>query len=683
MTEYFAIFQIGPVQEFIKTARKTVDYWSGSFLLSYLSATAICNIGQGNVIFPSVAGNPLFEEVSSRQGNRIPWDNNLNIDEKVYHPTLPNRMFCIFNENPQDKLEEARESIQAQWEKIAVAVANKFPNELKRQRSNSETWKEIWDRQISEPFEILYVWRMKKDGEGYGEAYRKTENLMGMRKASRWFNAAQPETGHKCSLCGIREALHFSSGSPTNRITRKAIRHDWNEYVRTKAFKFKFREGETLCAVCMIKRLAPEYAFKNKKGVPSTSTVAVGKTAWHLVENVGNRTITLNKVKEFSNKVKSLAPKIGEPRTSRPLPKVENKAKNKGVSDLINIDGDWFFREFYEKMANKHQNKKAELSEGAEKLKENILKPLKKVLGPGKYMDPCKYYAVVVADGDSMGEKLASIHDRKKHEELSKCIAQFSLNEPRRIFEQERLGFVIYFGGDEGVALVTLDDLFSAMKALRNAWKEKVMDKLRNQGINDPPTLSVGVAIAHHQEGLRGVIERAFSALERAKEVHVDTPVGVPIKKKDAFAISLSRRSSGKSISRAQWIMPDNLSVLDCLEELKQLYRSDELSWAWIENLYAERKALGDPPGDLPPTGTTRWLRQAPMLCGNEIKRLMERHKKEGASSSIPLRIGKVLKLHDSLKKLGSSIDDFGHERFENFINLMDVARYVAKGGGR
>jgi len=199
-----------------------------------------------------------------------------------------------------------------------------------------------------------------------------------------------------------------------------------------------------------------------------------------------------------------------------------------------------------------------------------------------------------------------------------------------------------------------------------------------------PPTLSVGVAIAHHQEGLRGVIERAFSAIEMAKEVRTRTPPGVPNKTKDAFAVSLSRRSSGKTISRAQWLMPDKLSVLDCLEKLKELYRGEKLSWAWVEKLYREKKAVGDPPGDFIGNQRQDWLSSAPDLCKGEIERLVKRHKKELISASeLNDTVKGLCNLHDGFKELATSDDNFGHQRFQCFINLMDLARYVAKGGGR
>ena len=52
----FLLFSLGPVQSFISTARKTQDHWMGSFLLSYLTFTAMQavmeEIGADSIIFP-------------------------------------------------------------------------------------------------------------------------------------------------------------------------------------------------------------------------------------------------------------------------------------------------------------------------------------------------------------------------------------------------------------------------------------------------------------------------------------------------------------------------------------------------------------------------------------------------------------------------------------------------------
>jgi len=50
-------FSLGPVQGFIARARKTRDFWTGSFLLSYLAGQAMAVVleNDGKLILPAAA----------------------------------------------------------------------------------------------------------------------------------------------------------------------------------------------------------------------------------------------------------------------------------------------------------------------------------------------------------------------------------------------------------------------------------------------------------------------------------------------------------------------------------------------------------------------------------------------------------------------------------------------------
>ena len=64
MTENLILFTITPVQKFITTARKTEDLWLGSYILSYLNATAIHQIYAKDgvsIIYPSIENVSPFE----------------------------------------------------------------------------------------------------------------------------------------------------------------------------------------------------------------------------------------------------------------------------------------------------------------------------------------------------------------------------------------------------------------------------------------------------------------------------------------------------------------------------------------------------------------------------------------------------------------------------------------------
>ena len=61
---------IGPVQGFVAQSRRTRDLWGSSYLLSVLSAHAMCGAERagGRIISPIVESDPLYEWISERKG---------------------------------------------------------------------------------------------------------------------------------------------------------------------------------------------------------------------------------------------------------------------------------------------------------------------------------------------------------------------------------------------------------------------------------------------------------------------------------------------------------------------------------------------------------------------------------------------------------------------------------------
>src|SRR5690625_2269225 len=67
MKSYLFVYSIGPVQSFIAAARKIEDFWSGSFLLSYLTEKTITYAFENTnheikLISPSITESELQEK---------------------------------------------------------------------------------------------------------------------------------------------------------------------------------------------------------------------------------------------------------------------------------------------------------------------------------------------------------------------------------------------------------------------------------------------------------------------------------------------------------------------------------------------------------------------------------------------------------------------------------------------
>ena len=688
MSKYMALFQIGPVQDFIQTARRTQDYWAGSFLLSYLNARAIAAFGEDAVVFPAVQSVALYREARE---NRLPWPPGLKAE--AYAPSIPNRFFAVVEGAPEALLEEARRAVGESWKEIADAVRNDFVHRIKEPRFLQQGEKslsgasaatpgaasldlEVWEEQIERrSFEVLYAWREMQDSD-YAEEYRRTEALLGARKASRVFAFPPAREGYPCSLCGLRVSL-----GPEGLRRREDLLRWWKEGVRgTSQLRTKFRENEHLCAVCVVKRLAPSWVFKAELDVPSTGTMAVAgyqNRLWEAGSLAGGERIA-KAAGDFRQKAREAADALGESRQVKLPPYFGSPSSPPPVE----VDGRWFFESTYrwgdERDPDEREKKKDKLLPAFKALNE-LTRAYRSFCrssapGSGGLPAPSRYYALVTADGDSMGELLGSLESREKHDKVSRTLAGFAAEHAPEVFEKRRPGYVLYWGGDEGVALVSLEDLFGALTDLRRAWRKHVEEAL---GERVSLTLSAGAVIVHYQYPLRAALREVYATVEEAKEVSYQR------KEKDAWAVKVLRRSGGPSLARAKWRYPIEgggfFKPLDLLGDYLKAYREGWLSPRWLGDLRAEEPVLGDPPGDSAGKDSGKWIERAHKLFNHEARRLLLRHTDVRGDAR---RKAKLEGLVDATERLNRFAGK-SPRRHRDLSALLDLAHYVAKGGGR
>lgn len=149
----FMIFQIGPVQSFIKQARKTIDLWAGSYLLSYLSAHAmeviIRKYGPDHLIFPQVRGNALIDQLlSDHLGNSLDISDcgmQKRMQNELLLPTLPNRFLALIPaENAEHIMQECKDAVASKWKEICSDVHTLINTEMGDDFPN---WDELWEVQ--------------------------------------------------------------------------------------------------------------------------------------------------------------------------------------------------------------------------------------------------------------------------------------------------------------------------------------------------------------------------------------------------------------------------------------------------------------------------------------------------------------------------------------------------------
>ncbi len=664
MTNYMVLFQIGPVQEFIRAARKTQDYWAGSFLLSHLNCIAMQTLGKQNIVFPDLQDSEFYENALK---DETFWKGVT--DPADYIPSVPNRFFGIVDNDPQGKLQAAKDAVLKKWQEIAAAVHGHLKTKIIGLTIDSS----LWDGQITNrALEILYVWRQWPEGEDYGAAYQATEALMGARKASRLFPALDPQVGYACSLCGLRVAL----GS--NQVkSREVLRTWWQEKIQN-ALTYRIRKGEYLCAVCLVKRLYPEVVFSREKDVPSTATMAT--ISWQnklqgllrhpgLEQTAHSRLIKA--MQDFRIEVQKAAKKLGEPEEAA-LPPYFDYLKIPADQQL-KIEGDWLLEDSYNRKERREKVQKALAS--LKSLKETISELVKKVnaaapLTPIQIGSPAKYLALITADGDSMGAFLADC-DEAKHQTISQRLQTFATKAMPQVLERERPGFILYWGGDEGLAMVSLADLLPALMALRKQWEEVV--RQAEPQIPNMPTLSAGAVIFHHQYPLRQAIAEVFQTLEQAKELRTYK------REKDAWAVQILKRSGAPLLTRAHWHYEyPAINPLEVLKEFINVYQDEKLSPRWLALLQAEERVLGDRPEDWDLSKKKSWWDSAKTLFDHEVTRLLHR---QAAKQWDPAPL--VKKVQDLNAAISGLSPHHNFRRYQDLKGMLHLSHYIAKGGGR
>jgi len=519
------LFTISPVQSFIGQARKTQDFYWGSFILSYLCWCGIKEIAQKYgpdcIIFPDIHGQPLCDFWLKEEKIELE-EAQLN---NIYIPTIPNRFLAVLPEMDLNQLIEVEEAVKKEWNKIGEIVFETLKNEKpipipnieieNKFKKQIETFFEIYwvavpfenelEKSIKKLKQILSQEKVKTlektigfiQGKGsyppnighlYSGYYTFIEKALGMRKSVRNFEQLA-EKGRKCNICGERNVLFYKLSEDEVKKWKKRkdkyLTHLKNSKLFTeKVFIFDeglryLQPGEGLCGVCMIKRMAEVY-FKGKFNFEG-------------------------KIKESEEESEEEVFKF--PSTSKIallhwLKKLKETQKEK-YEEIFNgnFDEQLYFEEnltskYLKKYGYARSDKEAEnivsdAKDKLEKLKEDIK------------IKQTSYYALLKLDGDNMGKWLAGVFtpeietiyhsqvwenlssDFKEelknaiknrlmtpalHSALSQALKNYALSFVKEIVEKNGLGKLVYAGGDDVLAFVNLHALFDVMIKLRAAF---------------------------------------------------------------------------------------------------------------------------------------------------------------------------------------------------------------------
>ncbi len=549
--QYFH-FTLGPVQGFVAQARRTRDFWAGSFILSWLSAVAMKAViaQQGDILFPKKNNNLLL------------WLEGKGTQNKPIQGCIPNRFKASVGQDfvPQRVID----SVQLAWYQLALGIYDKDIKEYANEQTQN-----IWDRQIKQFWEISWV---LTDDEKDSAALDRRKN---------WRTHYSPdEPGVKCMMMACWQEL-----SNTPKPQHDGLEDFWKRIRESgnKAMKTDLREGEYLCAIAFVKRRFVHYfdtlkvdmpdnwtlhGWSLKSGVPSVAYMA----AVHWLEAVLNKA-DINKIEAFHDAAKKLTEGYGE--WANQIRCIETAW---GKKQWKALDGNVFFQ-------NVLKNEKI-YSDVAQA--EKTIAALKALTSDIELTPPSPFYAVLMMDGDSLGKHMS---DTKKQKAITDGLDQFT-REVVSIVARHN-GFLVYAGGDDVLAVLPLEDALCCASELRQYYLSCFANKP-----DIPTTLSGAIIYAHIKMPLSKVLHEAHHLLDKvAKDQYGRDALAVQVWKPGGQAIEWA--ALWEIALESDTTNNDRHVIIDLLAE--QFQQADEQDHQFSNRFFyriRERFSLLNPPNE-------------------------------------------------------------------------------------
>lgn len=566
MSEKTLHFSIGPVQGFVGQARRTRDFWAGSFLLSWLAGNALNAVikSGGKIIFPNIDGDPLMEAIASDEKTRV-------IPQVA---SLPNRFMAKVPDNFEPEC--CVEAVLSCWEEMTSKVYEKY---ILPHGGLGNGTKEIWSKQVNGFWEI--VWAVGND-----------PRVLDRRKNWRT-HVPTIEFGDKCTLMGGFQELSGYVRSISREQGNK--QNQFWEAIRSRT-RHGIKEKERLCAVAFVKRMFPSIAKEILFGsvaesYPSTPTLACANWLVHVSEHEH----------KLCGEYAKQASKLGQA-SEEQVPALQKlKTKNPQLANFIGLDPNSFFISSLENDNLWKENEKA-----SRELRKDLVKLLKQF----KTL-PSPFYALLLMDGDKMGDLLTK--NPSNVGEISRALGEFSKAAPRIVSEHN--GVCVYAGGDDVMAMLPLEDVLGASSALhteyRRAFERVKAQSPALQGI-DEATISAAIIYAHQNTSLQLVVREAHTLLATvAKEA-----TG-----RDSLAIKVLKSSGPNLVWSAPWevVKAEQPPVL---ERLAADFSSDTplFTSSFFYNLRQRFELLSDPDNSLLDSGDTEKVLLAEYLRSRKMK---------------------------------------------------------------
>lgn len=484
-------FAMGPVQVAIAQARSLRDLWSGSYLLSWLTARAAAEALDHGATFtdPQWADSPLV---------RFHQRKELTEAERplALRSALPNTFtFSASPDDPAPLADRVRQAALDEWRLIATSVHDA----LGRQLQGSAGWDADWQLQID------HAWTFRVDAVAITEDLRERALALGatadmlsdgsellaeeflarVGAAAKLLRDVPPhgdpaDSRPKCSLTGD----HAQMGPPGLSLADLAAWWEDQMAAAVQACGERLRGGERLGAPALVKRLAWSVSLSRRLGVEArelrttdTATVAAG-------------------------------PWIARLRAADPP---------------IPPDGDHYLHE-RESWSGQWLHQSDDPDEPVPQETEQLLREARRRFGSLP-----SYLAVLVMDGDHMGRRLGRCTAGERQEFTSRLNEFASRQVPTAVQSylqgEDGLRFnqPVYAGGDDVLALLPLwmperpDTAVPVSAVGLSAQLAGAFGGLGLPGDDEPATMSAGLAVVHFKTDLREALDAAREAEKAAK----------------------------------------------------------------------------------------------------------------------------------------------------------------------
>ena len=595
MNKLLHIFTFSPVQGFISNSRRLSDLYHSSLLLSTLTEKLIEDLNK-EIIYPVL--------VEDGQGLA----------------NYPNRIVFLAD---QCICEDVIKNFQELWEGIYETILTKVLDEVGISKEEKEKIREQAKLHLENYFraycectnsEELKKWKEKlkqnlgKDYDDYAVAYDWTERKLGALKSKKpyeplmdayTYNGKEYPDG--CTLCGERAHLAVNWEKFKENL-QKDIRH-------------YLKEGEKLCGVCLVKRFA--FYCLGRQTFPSAHDIANAKFKEELKDFEQN-------YKDRASELKSLLQQyMGE---------------EKPRDHLWEYNAELFDIEELERIKREE--------EGLKLVIDDLIRELRWIYNNELLSKPSKnYFAIIISDGDSMGDWLGLKSERRKeklerafHEKFSKALSDYA-REIKSLESKEKFGLrIVYAGGDDVLAVADLREFLDFAEKLNPTFKEKV---------GKDASVSAGIVIGHQRDNLAYLLNEAGQAEKKAKSVEG----------KSAFCITVIPRGGGPVSFWAKW---EFLNLFkDTVEYFEKEIIGDRTAYD-IRDIVGKFETSEEKPAEI----------VLALLRGMLKRRVDENKLKEHLRKEKRVFIEKYLQ---ELRKLLEISD------LENLANLFYTARFIAK----